>query len=310
MYLDSRAGGLWLLSFAIICVIALKDLARIELFEAGRLLDSVAHNEGVVYRRRIERLSIVMYLIFDIAAVVLALLASIRLTNISFDLKLLRIIMPVYFFCVFACLVFFRIYVTVWARAMVSNYLRLFVACVFGAVLGAVGVYYSSIGPSVSCIAFPVLFMLLAFSALLGVRFLRPIVRDVIFEIGCMRLQARKDNVERILVYGSGLRYRAFRREMVRSFATNSRIIVGLLDDNMLLHGKYIGSVKVFGGIHQAPRIINQLNIDAVVVACEVSDKKKNVILETLAETGVKISFFGFCETSAPYKELNTRAEK
>jgi FlaA1/EpsC-like NDP-sugar epimerase len=110
-----------------------------------------------------------------------------------------------------------------------------------------------------------------------------------------MRLRQRKD-VERVLVYGSGLRYRAFRRELVRTFANNCRIVVGLLDDNMLLHGKYIGAVKVLGGIHQAERLIKEHGINAVVIACEMSEVKRKIVHEILGSTGVKVSSFGFVE--------------
>ena len=46
----------------------------------------------------------------------------------------------------------------------------------------------------------------------------------------------------------------------------------------------------------EAPEIINVVNADAVVVACEVSDQWLNVIRKTLAPTGVKITHFNFIE--------------
>jgi FlaA1/EpsC-like NDP-sugar epimerase len=99
-----------------------------------------------------------------------------------------------------------------------------------------------------------------------------------------------------VLVYGSGLRYRAFRRELVRSLAVNNRTVVGLIDDNLLLHGKYIGGVKVLGGIRQAAKLIAKCKVDAVVVACEISKEKEKIVLDLLAPTGVKVSRFGFSE--------------
>ena len=43
-----------------------------------------------------------------------------------------------------------------------------------------------------------------------------------------------------MLVFGAGLRYRAFRRGLVRKFLKEKRIIVGLVDDDILLRGKMI----------------------------------------------------------------------
>ena len=301
MYLDSRAGGLWLLALAIACVVVFRDLMRIELFEAGRLIDAVAHTEDVRSRRRMERLSTALYLVFDITALVVASLVGMRLSYIRFELVTMRVLLPLSVFCIFVSLVFFKTYVTVWARAMVSNYMKLMLACLSGTVLATVAIYYcppgllAVTGVFPMFIAYPFLLAFFSFTALLGVRFLRPIVREIVFDVSCMKLASNGD-VSRVLVYGSGLRYRAFRRELVRSLAVNNRAVVGLLDDNLLLHGKYIGGVKVLGGIRQASKLIAEYKVDAVVIACEMSDEKEKIVLDLLAPTGVKVSRFGFSE--------------
>ena len=82
----------------------------------------------------------------------------------------------------------------------------------------------------------------------------------------------------------------------MRSAAANDRIIVGLLDDDILLRGQYIGGLRVFGTLLEAPDIINRLNADAVVVACEISDDWLKVVRKTLAPTGVKVTHFTFTE--------------
>jgi FlaA1/EpsC-like NDP-sugar epimerase len=164
-----------------------------------------------------------------------------------------------------------------------------------------VAIYYCPPGPLAVTgvfpmfIAYPFLLAFFSFTALLGVRFLRPIVREIVFEVSCMKLASNGD-VSRVLVYGSGLRYRAFRRELVRSLAVNNRTVVGLIDDNLLLHGKYIGGVKVLGGIRQAAKLIEKYKVDAMVIACEMSDEKEKIVLDLLAPSGVKISRFGFSE--------------
>ncbi len=54
--------------------------------------------------------------------------------------------------------------------------------------------------------------------------------------------------------------------------------------------------MKILGTLVQAPAIIRELNIDAVVVAFEVDDAWMNVVRQTLEPTGVKISRFGLVE--------------
>ena len=302
MYLDSRAGGLWLLALAIACVVVFRDLMRIELFEAGRLIDAVAHTEDVRSRRRMERLSTALYLVFDIAALVVASLVGMRISYIRFELVTMRVLLPLSVFCIFVSLVFFKTYVTVWARAMVSNYMKLMLACISGTVLAEVALYYycppgplAVTGVFPMFVAYPILLAFFSFTALLGVRFLRPIVRETVFEVSCMKLASNGD-VSRVLVYGSGLRYRAFRRELVRSQFANNRMIVGLIDDDKLLQGKYIGNVKVLGDIHQVKKIVEETKAEAVVVACELSPKKTEIVSKLLSSIDAEVSYFGFVE--------------
>ena len=46
----------------------------------------------------------------------------------------------------------------------------------------------------------------------------------------------------------------------------------------------------------EAPEIINRLNVDSVVIACEITDAWLRVVRETLAPTGVKITHVTFSE--------------
>jgi FlaA1/EpsC-like NDP-sugar epimerase len=97
-------------------------------------------------------------------------------------------------------------------------------------------------------------------------------------------------------VYGTGLRYRAFRRELVRSTSRNERIIVGLLDDDARLWGKYIGGLKVLGGLDAAEEAINGSNADSIVIACEVTSPKLEEIKKVLSPFGIRLTNFTFNE--------------
>ena len=139
-------------------------------------------------------------------------------------------------------------------------------------------------------------YAMLSSAALTTIRVFRGFVRDLFYALDCSRLRNRKD-VSRILVYGAGLRYKTFRRELVRTTSANDRMIVGILDDDIYLKGKYIGGIRIYGTINDAREVINALNVDAVVIACVVSDEWMKVVREILAPTGVKITQFSFSET-------------
>ena len=46
-----------------------------------------------------------------------------------------------------------------------------------------------------------------------------------------------------------------------------------------------------------APEVVNELNVDAIVIACVVSDEWLKVVKDILAPTGVKVTRFSFAET-------------
>ena len=295
MTLESRAGGLWLVALAVVAVVIFKD-ATIEIFDAGRLLNRVAHTQDKDSRRRIAVWSVPFYVIIDILVLVGVYFFCVKALALRTDSHVLRSFLPVRVIATFGFLVLFNAYRTVWSRAVGSNFLRMFLACAFGAIAGSVFVYYwpSTDPRRVNAMTFA--FAVCSFAALLSIRVVRGFVRDLFYAIDCSRLRNRKD-VSRILVYGAGLRYKSFRRELVRSTSANDRMIVGLLDDDIYLKGKYIGGIRIYGTINDAREVINALNVDAVVIACVISDAWLKVVKEILAPTGVKVTQFSFAET-------------
>ena len=294
MSLQSRAGGLWLAVFAIAAFVIFKD-ATIELFDAGQILGKIAHARDHKSRRRIAVLSIPFYLLIDVVALSSVCFFCFWTLRMEMDMRFLRVELPVRVVAVFLFLVFFRTYRTVWSRAMPSNYLRMLLACVLGAIAGSVFVYYWPSTESLHIKAITFVYAVASFTALLAVRSVRGLLRDLFYAIDCSRMKSRKD-VSRILVYGSGLRYRAFRRELVRTTAANDRMIVGLIDDDVYLRGRYIGGIKVFGTINDARSVIAETGADAVVIACDISDDWLKVVREIIEPMGVRLSRFSFSE--------------
>ena len=294
MSLESKAGGLWLAALAVVAIVIFKD-ATIEMFDAGRLLNQVAHTHDRESRRRIAVWSVPFYVIIDLLALVGVYFICTASMDLPQNAHAFRSFLPIRVIATFLFLIAFGTYRTVWSRAVGSNFLRLFLACVLGALAGSVFIYYwpSTVPTRINTMTFA--FAVISFSALLALRVFRGFVRDLFYALDCSRLKGRKD-VSRILVYGAGLRYKSFRRELVRTTAANERMIVGLLDDDVYLKGKYIGGIRIYGTINDAPEVINVLNVDAVVIACVVSDEWLKVVKQILAPTGVKVTMFSFSE--------------
>ena len=288
--LKGRAVALYIVGFVVVAAVIFRDMRRIELWDAGRLLDSVAHDSKLVARRRRHVLSVPFYVVNDIAALFLAWLITALCMGYPVGASSMRRWMALRTIPTFIALVFFRAYVTSWSRALLSNYVRLAMAVALGALGTGFLVVVAGI-PHTHFVQSTFLYSATAFVGLLVVRVARPALRDLFYALSSARLQGMP-GVSRVLVYGAGLRYRSFRRELVRSAAASKRVIVGIIDDDILLRGQYIGGIKVYGTLEQAPDIIKSLKADAVVIACVLTPTRFEVARKIFAPCGVKVTLW------------------
>lgn len=296
MVLRSRSGGLWLLALTIAAIVIFRDIARIELFDIGRLLNTMAHDRRVSTRRRLAHLEVPLWVVFDIVIISLVYLLVCKSLSLDVNRAMIMRAWPIRVLLVFICLVCFRVYQTIWSRAMMTNYLALAGACVLGTLLGSVIVYYHPRLNSEMLVPFTFEFAALLILALSFTRLFRSAVRDVFYMVDGSRLKVESET-SRILVYGAGLRYRSFRRELVRRAATRNRLIVGIIDDDLTLRGRYIGGVQVIGPLLQAPMIVRETKADTVVIVCELSPDWLDIVLKTLKPTGVRVTLFNLNES-------------
>ena len=292
--LRDRAAGLFIVAFVVGVVIVVRDMRRIELWDAGRLLNAVAHDHTSSARRRRAALAVPFYVAADTLLLVVtwfltSLLLSLPITQTACHTDLPLHVAPVFF-----ALVFFRAYATVWSRARISNYVRLAVAVVSG-VLACDAITILLGYPHSHMTAFTALYAQNAFLALVALRFVRPILRDIFYALDSARL-ADDPATSRILVYGAGLRYSSFRRELVRGASRNSRVIVGLIDDDLLLHGHYIGGIRVFGGLSSAKVAVRALRADTAVIACQLTPARLELARKVFADAGLRVTLWSFEE--------------
>ena len=286
--LRDRAAGLFIVAFVVGVVIVVRDMRRIELWDAGRLLNVVAHDRASAVRRRRAMLAVPFFVASDALLLVMtwfltALLLSLPVTSTACHTHMPLCVVPVFF-----ALVFFRAYSTVWSRARISNYVRLACAVATG-VLACDAIIILMGYPHSHMVAFTALYAQNAFLALVALRFARPILRDVFYALDSARL-ADDPATSRILVYGAGLRYSTFRRELVRSASRNSRIVVGLLDDDIVLRGHYIGGIRVCGSLSSAKVAIRALRVDTVVIACQLTPERLALARKVFADAGVRVT--------------------
>ena len=293
--LKDRAAGLFIIAFVVAVFIVVRDMSRVELLDAGRLVDMMAHERSLVRRRRRAALYVPLLVLFDIAILSLTWYFTLVVLKIDPSPRSFHTFLPFRVIPVFLSLVCVGAYSTVWGRALLSNYIRLIlgVGCGMLIAMAAMVLFGYKEG---RLLAFPVVHFGLALLLMLAVRTARHFVRDLFYLV---QVRRKTDNqaVSRVLVFGAGLRYRAFRRELVRNILNERRIIVGIVDDDILLRGKYIGTMKIDGPHMDAKRIVKKTRADSVVIACELPPERLRAVVESFKACGVKVTLFAFSET-------------
>ena len=303
--LKGRAVALYIVGFIVAATVLFRDMRRIELWDTGRLLNAVAReNHSGVLRRR-QMLRVPARLVLDILVLVGVWILSALTMSIPLTEAALRRGLAIHTIPVFLCLVFFRAYQTVWSRAQLSNYVRLVMAVVIGTGLAVATIEFAQL-PHSNLFMFSCLYVALAILALVATRVLRAVVRDFFYALDSGHLSDASGSV-RTVVYGAGLRYRAFRRELVRSVGNdaNRRVIVGLLDDDMLLRNQYIGGIRIFGTLEQAPAILPRLKADLVVIACKMTPARRAAAHRILSACNIPVVEWTFAEKPFEGKKDN-----
>lgn len=295
--LRDRAAGLFILAFIVGVYLIMRDMQRIELWDAGRLLNTVAHQDDNGSRRRRRMLAVPFLVVADVALLVTVFLLMHLALGLRINMYALHTALPLRVVSVFFCVAFFRGYSTIWGRALVSNFVRIVIACFIGTMGGSATIILLHY-PHSHLMASSALFFALSALALCGLRLIRHIARDVFYNLDHGRL-AERPGTSRVVVYGAGLRYGMFRRELVRSSSRNERVIVGLLDDDILLRGLYVGGQRVEGTLNQAKEVIARLRADAVVIACVLTPERLALARKIFAEAGVKVTIWRCEEVAA-----------
>jgi len=289
LLLKNRAVALYIVVFVIGVAVIFKDMQRIELWDAGRLLSIAAHDRSLRNFRRMRVLAVPIMVIADCTLLFLSWLATMSILGVEISWAEFHRGVPLFVGCTFVMFVVTGVYRVAWGRAMVVNYLRLFTACIVGSLGGAVLAILADVMlPRIS--ALTALFCSTSILLTMSIRFLRVAVRDIFYAIGRVRL--RDSKATRVIAYGTGLRYRAFRRELIRSTGRDTRLLVGLLDDDPLLKGRYVGGLRVYGALHTAARAAAELKADEIVITCEVAPGRAEEIAAYLKPIGVRVSIW------------------
>ena len=279
--LRSRAPGLFLIAFIVAIVVVVRHLARVELWDTGRLLsqERSAARHGLL---------VPVYIVVDVCSLCLVWFVARWLLGMSLARSSVLTLLPMYVMPVFVSLVLAKTYWRVWGRAQMRDFALLAVSLLLGVIVG-VGLVWLLDEVEPKTFRFALLFGALSIFPLAGVRLWRDSLQGVMQALE-RRVLIDKLDTERIFIYGGGLRFRSFMREMTIRSGKNNRVILGIIDDDLHLKGRIIAGYTVLGGLHDLPELISKWHADALVITCLLDPKKQKRVAEKVESLGLLVS--------------------
>ena len=284
--LKKQGPGVFLLAFIVAVMVIVRHLARVELWDTGKLL---SHQHVAIRKGLITPL----FVIFDLMALSFASVFAYWIIYLQVSREVVLTRLPLFVVSVFVMLVFAKTYRRVWSRTHFSDISYLLGAVFLGALFGSAFLWL--LYGREHIIRFVIVFMALASIPIVGIRLAGETLR------GAMTLMKRrallnKEKTERILVYGAGLRFRNYLRIREAKIASEESVIVGIIDDHLEFADRVIYSYDVLGTIHDLPVICKEQKINRIVLTCNLPHERQNTLLRIAKACNVKVSAWSYSE--------------
>ncbi|MEI8242679.1 MAG: hypothetical protein WCI17_05380 [bacterium] len=281
MLLGNRAPGIYLLAFVVAVIVIVRHLSRVELWDTGRIF--LARSRQALS----QRLVVPVYICLDILFLSLAWGVSRMLADLPLTTQDLKVSLPVSVAPVFVMLAIARVYVRVWSRALLREYVLAALAVLAGVLLASAVVFLAGTPePGWSRAAF--LYLILATALTVGVRLIGETLRESIAVVERLTLLDRPD-ATRLLVCGGGERFRLFLRERRTQIGHNTRVVVGVLDDDINLCGRQVLGIPVLGTFDELPALAARHRIQAVIITAQIADPRREALVALARQAGVSL---------------------
>lgn len=289
------AVGIYLVAFVAGIYVVVRHLARVELWDSGSaLLYGLRRPPGKVA-------AVLLYPVLDAVMLAGCLAAALWLTwpekaATTFKYAWLHAL-PVWGGMSFIALCLVRTYQRVWSRARIGELLLLGAAMLLGVMVSVALTVMSGGIPNRDLVLQALIYCGLGLPLIVGMRMLSRTLQDVMaFSARHPSLAIYRD-CHNTLVYGVGVRGMLFLRQRSAQYpgAGDRRRIVGILDDDTNLHGRWVYGYPVRGGVQQLEDLAQRHAVKEVVVAaalqpdalrklCAVAHRKNLVLTEWRVE--------------------------
>jgi UDP-GlcNAc:undecaprenyl-phosphate/decaprenyl-phosphate GlcNAc-1-phosphate transferase len=285
--LHSYANGFYMLAFLVASTVAVRHMIRVEIWDTGRLLS----------RKRAplrQAVLLPLYIGVDVIVLIVAWMTARFFTGLTVGRQAFVYNLPIVVSTVFLVLVLFKIYQRVWSRASIRDYVILTLALLVGTV-AACAVMLMINQNFGGCLRFAVVMFVCSFFPVLGIRVLRESIKEIVHTVERIVLDDRS-GTDRLIVIGGGVRFSLFLQELVSRAGQNNTVIVGLLDDDVNLHGRIIAGYKVQGGLEKLVDLIESTGAHRVLIACDMTETGKEMVRDAIRNHPIEVSVWQICE--------------
>ena len=288
MLVGNRAPGIYLLAFVVAVFVIVRHLTRAELWDTGRMFLSRSR------QTLSQRLVVPVYMILDLLLLSLAWCASRLLFDLPLTTQEMKLYLPVIVAPVFILMALARVYTRVWSRALLREYGLLAVIIVAGVLLAS-GIFILAGNQERGWGRAALLYMILAQILVIGLRLLGETVRESMALLERLVLLERAD-ATRMLVCGGGERFRLFLREKRTRTGRNTRVVVGVLDDDVNLRGRLVQGHPVLGTFEELPAVAAKHRINLVVLTAGLTPQRRELLIALAKEAGLPLTEWSHVE--------------
>ena len=307
----SYAHGIYLLAFVAATYVAVKHIAKVELWDSG-----AAVVQGL--RRPPNKvLAVVVNPFLDTAALSISLAAATYASAGDMPWEEFKVYwfdqLPLWVGVPFVAIFLTQAYSRLWSRARISDYVRLGLFLVAGILVAAgLGVFVGQPSPTVDVRVlnfrgpadativvgrllanrFLLQTVVYAASALLLVVGLRALPRAI---QDSMALAQRHRTAEGMphrtaLLFGAGAPATLFLYERSLGGLGEPQIhVAGLLDEDRNLHGRFVHGFRVLGGLEDMPQIIRDRQVKQVIVTEPLGEAVRRRLMDIATQAGVAV---------------------
>lgn len=284
----TRALGIFLIAFLVGAYIIARHLARVELWDTGRVILAGLNRPSRVV------VIFLLYPVWDLCCLAISLLLAtwlfrpVVVPDLAWNAWLTSL--PLWISPVFLVLCAARTYNRVWSLARFSDYLVIGAALVFGMVLTLGIALVTSPEPRGIIAGRALIFGSFSILLIVGGRIAVRGTREFI-AFALARYGQHNAAVPRVLVYGAAAGWLGvLNEEPWPDGPRHSRqVVVGLLDDDRNLRFRSVGGYPVLGNLNDLPKILERHRVDKLILAAPLAAEQLKIVRTLAAERNIEV---------------------